>query len=169
MSIGIAGNIYHKFNNYLKIEDFSFNIQKIANYNKIGINLNGNISANIRTILNFKTKNCIFFELTDSPLTFNADILFGLDSIEHYNFNEKVSRDESLKTRMDRVQNFLEGILANKNVLYINLYINCLIVDQSDIPDIKIIKVTDFCTTIVEICNIMYIVEIPAVNLSISL
>ena len=150
MSLKVLGIL--EFNNELELKtevELSFLISTIALQNKFGINLGGNIFPGFLKIGNEYSKK-IYFELTDDPMDINAECLFAGDNVTVKVNDVQINNEESLASRMIRVQNFLEELLKIKNTIRIILDINALNIDES-LTDIIKINVKDFQSKMIDL------------------
>ena len=92
----------------------------------------------------------IYFELTDDPMDINAECLFAGDNVTVKVNDVQINNEESLASRMIRVQNFLEELLKIKNTIRIILDIDALNIDENLIDIIKI-NVKDFQSKMIDL------------------
>ncbi len=125
MSIKVLG--VFKLNSKITVEqdiEMAFWMTQEAINNKIGINLGGNIFSGWLSKNNFD-RDEMPYEITDDPLDVNVDLLFVGDGKRLIISDQVVNTGESLLSRMNRVQNFLEKLLqhplAEKVILDINI------------------------------------------------
>ena len=154
MSILVCGKL--ELNNanmpYEEKVDLSFlTVEKATKY-KIGINLGD-------TIWNGFLKQCsgsseeLPFELTDFPMSNVTEDLFWGKSVEFLNDEEKKHIDhieETLFSRMMRVQNFADELLKTKLINKVILDVDAIDIDYNDIEVIEI-NVNDFCKKMIEL------------------
>lgn len=130
-------NYNYNYNYESKKEiDFAFKLVSIANKNRIGIKIAGNIWHGFRLRLdNTIGKNELLAELLDNPIVNYTEELFLGKGGKNYN------------QRMNRILNFLEGILNFKNVLKITLDIDAYDTEAEAIREklpVYNLKVNDF-------------------------
>lgn len=82
----------------------------------------------------------------------NAECLFVGDGIGVYSEDLRVNTEESLSSRMLRVQKFLIELLELNDVKKITLDINALDMDEDDFEIIEI-NAQDFCNTMINLYN----------------
>ncbi len=128
-----------------KMESCFFVVEK-ATENKLGTRLGCNVASNFRD----KFKNFIGIipiELTDNPLVANAESLFAGHG-KTYVGKANVDSDESLSSRMMRIQNFICEVLKIEHINKITLDINVKDGDQFETIEIGI---NDFCRKMLEL------------------
>lgn len=122
-----------------KIE-FSFKIQEIANRNRIGVNQGGNISEHSIKCLKEMVGKDVYghkFELTDDPLDYNAEYIFG-----GYDYDKEIYEEDSFEIRIRKVNRFIKEVLEVKTVERLELFIN---VDSGCEFKIIDMNLKDFC------------------------
>jgi len=119
MSTGVSGIIYANKTDVNYEVELSFYFEKIANEERIGSKLGGNVSKEVYNNYSDMGKDYSFiFELLDTPLDNFAEELSGPNM-----YNIGVT---SLLDRMRKVQSLFEKILSYKQVTKIMLDINYL-------------------------------------------
>jgi hypothetical protein len=105
-----------------KIE-FSFQVNKLALENKIGIKLGWNVWPDFRK--EYKNQNNVLpFEFIDSPLSDVAQILFSGDGVRLFEEHQRVDSGENLDSRMKRVQNFILEVFCSNVLKEMVLYVD---------------------------------------------
>jgi len=94
-----------------ELDKYSFQIVNIATDNLIGIKLSVNVSNDFyrRCV---QTNRYLPFELIDNPRTNVAEVLFLGQGISLQVGDKILNTSESLDSRMQRVQNFLERVFS---------------------------------------------------------
>ncbi|KKP24383.1 MAG: hypothetical protein SZ59_C0002G0229 [candidate division TM6 bacterium GW2011_GWF2_28_16] len=153
MSIKILTKIIFS-NNFVNLDqeiNFAFYITKIGIQNKIGINCGGNIAKNFSDILKNSTQDEFIFEITDDPMDINSENLFSGDCPIDNSTEHVALVYESLESRMNRVQNFIQELLNNKDIKNISMDIDALnTFDYQEFETINI-KVQDFTKTMIDL------------------
>jgi len=126
MSISVFGQIKCNTEDFCLFEEIAFYLTSIASSNKIGLNLNFNISQNSKNKCDFVKKNIIYFEMSDSPLSDNAEWLFIGKNLELPFCINGEYKKETFSYRMNKIQRFLNEIFYNKYILEVNMDINHL-------------------------------------------
>ena len=131
--------------------EFAFWLSSISIKYKLGLNVGANVSPEFYDSLGKLKENEIIIELLDSPISVNVELLFLGDGMAYSICDEKMNTSEPLLSRMNRVQNFFEELLDNKNIKSVSVDIdaeNTFDYQEFDKMDIKI---SDFANTMVEL------------------
>lgn len=129
--------------------EIAFWMTKEAINNKIGINLGANVFCGWLDANKFD-QNEVRFEITDDPLDINAEVLFLGDGIKYSVCDHEVDTSESLLSRMNRVQSFIEKLLQHPLARKVILGIS----DEggeNDYDEELECKVQDFSTTMIDL------------------
>ena len=147
MSIKVFGILELKNELTLKEKiELSFLVVEMAIKNKFGINLGGNIFSGFRKKYEKSSKKIFIFEITDDPLDINAECLFT----GNYIIEANDELGENLKSRMLRVQNFLDMLLKTTKINRIILDINALEINEYT-PELSELNAKEFCNKILEL------------------
>jgi hypothetical protein len=103
--------------------NFSFQVNKIALENKIGIKLGWNVTPDFMEEYKYQ-KNVLPFELADNPMTNVVEILFSGDGVILKEMGKRVDQGESLDSRIERVSNLIIGIFQLNIIINMILNIN---------------------------------------------
>ena len=133
----------------MRRDQISFFTVEAATKNRIGIKLGINVFPGF--LKKFKVlSGKILFELIDDPMDVNAECLFMGNGIGVYSGDLRVNSDESLASRMLRVQKFLIELLKLNDIKKITLNINALDMGEDDFETIEI-NVQNFCNTMINL------------------
>lgn len=127
--------------------DFCFFVARKAIEKKIGIKFWGNVSEQFRIgVENLQEK--IPFELLDNPMKVDAECLFVGDGVKVCVDGTRVDAGESLKSRMLRVQDFLDEVLKTKSIKEIVLDIN---IENKEHIETVDVRVNNFCSKMLKL------------------
>jgi hypothetical protein len=121
--------------------DLAFSVTSIATKNRIGIKFGGNVTREYLKLIERKPE-LLPFELLDDPIMNVAHGLFSCDDHAFYDDHEPGGRGESIESRMNRIQRFLEEtILASNDIKRIILNLDAM--SEGNEPS-REIKANDF-------------------------
>lgn len=142
---------FQNLNDYCKKMDFSFWVAAFAIKHKLALNFGANISREFYSLLSKLEKNEMILELLDSPISVDAELLFLGEGVSYSYFGENININESLYSRMSRVQKFIQEILNNEVIEGLSIDIDAEnTFDSQDFEKITI-KVDEFVDTMVKL------------------
>lgn len=118
----------------MELINFSHEMEKIANADKIGLLLGEN--ALVRD--SDKRVNYLSFQISDDPLVNHCEYLMSGDGVKLLKFGVLEPRSESLEERLNRVKAFFEHVFSTKKVEKIILNINYQHMSDSHEKSIRI-------------------------------
>jgi len=144
MSIGFCGSIILINHTIDELVNLSYDIQNEATINKIGCKMGGNVSEEVYELYSdFLGRECIAFELMDSPLDNYAEELF------QPNLNAKVTKyveefNSNMTKNLVKIKRILERILNSSIVESVNVDINYLLCDKKQQVELVLDQLLDY-------------------------
>lgn len=144
MSIGFCGSIMLINHTIDELVNLSYDIQNEATINKIGCKMGGNVSEEVYELYSdFLGRECIAFELMDSPLDNYAEELF------QPNLNAKVTKyveefNSNMTKNLVKIKRILERILNSSIVESVNVDINYLLCDKKQQVELVLDQLLDY-------------------------
>lgn len=153
MSIGISGKIETR--KRTDIVQVSYAVQQYVNKARFGCKMGGNVDEKVFQMYGEKMKDCLYFELTESPIDNYADGIFYMKNNKGHQ-----SIDEIFALNLSRMGELWKEIINIHGVTGIELNINYLFGEKTECEKIG---VRDFARYAYKKCQEQEFFE-PVVN-----
>ena len=137
MSIGISGKI--EIRKRTDIVQVSYDIQQYVNKARFGCKMGGNVDEKVFQMYGEKMKDCLYFELTESPIDNYADGIFCIENNKRYQ-----SIDEIFALNLSRMGELWKKIINIHGVTGIKLNINYLFGEKTECEKIYVKDFTSY-------------------------